>query len=114
MKQTCLRSTVLSLQVEVHEIDRTQRKIRRHRNNATHIDVAAASSNPNDEREVEMEDALVIPRSAGDTKTLEEDSSSSDKDETEMADVQVQDKPKSGKGDLFSGGESAWYYDQLR
>lgn len=103
-------------QVEVHEIERAQRKIKRHRNvGASQMDIAASAvSNPIMEKEEAMEEEAA-PEAADEMEEGEEEeeegiikderpSASNPLTSTKQTDV----PSRSGGRDYFAGGESAW------
>lgn len=113
--------------MKVHETERAQRKIRRHSNLTTPIEVASATSNPVREREVEMLDPLEATTTGrkadlymlGNIKDEEnsdsDDTDDSDDNKMEVGEVQREQEPGSGavkvsdKEGLFEGGQSGWY-----
>ncbi|KAG0610823.1 hypothetical protein M758_7G094400 [Ceratodon purpureus] len=97
--------------VEVHEIERAQRKIRRHRNLPTEL-----------EAEVEMEEAPEAPMASDPTEPEQamdterdindermSDANQLESNEIKIADAQVKKSSRAaGEKDIFAGGESAW------
>jgi hypothetical protein len=121
-------------QVEVHETERAQRKIRRHHNFTALSHAGAIVDTGVTEREVEMDDAIentTVTESKEDTlmlgtvKVLEEgeirheDGASNFKqigedDEQERVEVHKEEKPKVAllteqSEIMFEGGMSGWY-----
>lgn len=101
--------------VEIHEIERAQRKIRRHPNLQNQIDTASSVPNPIKKIEVEMEETSedIEPKQALDTERGIKDLSMSDSSrmkstETEVAETLTEKPSRAGGRDLFAGGESAW------
>ena len=98
--------------MEVHDIERAQRKIRRHRTVPSQIETASSVQ----EKEVEMEEASEAAAEApmvSDSTDLEQ-AMETDKDikDERMSDSSplktTFEKPVKGGRDFFGGGESAW------